>query len=126
MPSLEERVVIITRCLSRRIFALRPSHESCKSTRGTPSLGEKLVRGPVLDDLTLLQDQNFVAIHCCMHPMGDDEGRSPLPQTLQGVQHLRFCLRVKRARRLVKHHDRRVLQQAPSDRKALFLTTAEL
>ena len=88
-------------------------------------LHQVLVRA-AFDDVPLVEHDDLVGVDHRRQPMGDDEGRAALGDAVERGLDLSFGERVERRRRLVKHEDRRRLEDRAGDRHALLLAARQL
>ena len=72
-----------------------------------------------LDDLSGLQDDDFVRASNRAQPMRDDKRGAASHQPFQRFEQRAFCFRVERAGRLIENQNGRILEQCTSDGDAL-------
>ena len=81
--------------------------------------------GADLGDPTIFDERDAIGAADGRQAMGDHQRRAVLHRMVEGSLDQGFVLVVQMAGRLIEHHDRRVLQEQPGDRKALLLATAQ-
>ena len=79
----------------------------------------------LLDDAPVLHHRDHVGVAHRGQTVGDDQGRAPLHQVLEGPLDDRLGLGVERRGGLVEDQDRRVLVEGARDRQALALSARE-
>lgn len=67
----------------------------------------------LLDDVSILQNQDQIGIADRRKTMGDDEARSAFHQVIHGLLDLNFRSRIDGARGLIQNQDRIVRQNGP-------------
>ncbi len=88
-------------------------------------MADKLGMAAALDDLAVIQHQDFVGIHHRGKPVRDDQ-RGAVPGDLaQRALDFAFGAGVQRGRRFVQQQDRRVLQDGAGDGDALLLAAGK-
>merc|ERR1719199_350101 len=89
-------------------------------------LGQERIVVALLDELTLVDDRNGVGVPDRRQAVRHHDSRAAHHQPVQRILHDALALRVKRARRLVKKQDLRVLHNGPGNRHALLLAAGKL
>ena len=79
----------------------------------------------LVDQAALVEHEDAVGVANGSEAMGDDEGRSPLHQPLEGDMHQPFAFGVEGARRFVEQQDGRILEQRAGNRQPLLLPARE-
>ena len=80
-------------------------------------LPQQLLRRAALEDLSVLQHQNIVAVHECRDAVGNDDGRRPGQIPVQRLADVLVRLRVDGGQGIVEDHHR----ITPNDRKVTVL-----
>ena len=88
--------------------------------------GHEAVMGAALDDATVFEDQDRVAVDHAGQAVGDDQGRPILHESVEGPADDGLVLGIDRRGGLVQHQDRGVPQQGPGDGHPLALASREL
>src|SRR5215467_3760196 len=91
-------------------------------------IGKELLRGPLLDDLATVHENDAVGHRAGKaHLVGDAQhGHAALGELDHGIEHLLHHLRIERRGRLVEQHDMGVHAQRPSDGDPLLLSPRQL
>ena len=93
-----------------------------RSSRSVSSVRDAAPVFAALGDATGDDHEDHVGPHHRRQPVRDRDGRAAARRVVERGLHDALADRVERARRLVEHEDRRVLQQHPRDRDALALS----
>ena len=81
--------------------------------------------GAVLDDFTLIEDQDQIRVHYRLDPMGNNECRAIFHQTFQGGANVRFGFRIYAGGRVIQDQNAGVFQQRTGDGHPLLLAAGE-
>lgn len=89
-------------------------------------LCRQIIEGTVLDDLTLVYDNDSVAFLNRGHPMCNDNGSAPFHGTIEGLLYDLLALLVESRRCLIEDQDAWIFNECTSDRNSLLLSTGQL
>ena len=76
---------------------------------------------PLLNDLSIFEDDNLVSIKDCFETMSNDKASPTSYNGFHSLLNLAFCYRIDIRRRFIQNQDLRVSQQSSSNGNQLFL-----